>query len=361
MKLTNKNILIISPEPWDHIFISKHHYAIHLGRRGNKVYFLNPPSTSNEIVKTDYKNVHQVNYKGFPRGLRFFPSFLQKRMINKVFKEVENLINIKFDIVWSFDNSVFYNFSALPADTIKISHIVDLNQNFQTKIAAETANICFGVCTPIVKRLAAYNKNTYFINHGCYPSLPGKEVSLPGSNSIKAFYAGNLNIGYIDWRLFKEVIVENKNVDFILAGPWFQGSLREDILSFSNVYYMGLLKSEELKDFYATANVLLLLYRADEYSDQLSNSHKMMEYLASGKMIVATFTSEYELLEKEGLIAMSKKNDDFLQIFNDTLANLAMWNAEEKQLARKAFALENTYDKQINRIEELIKDENKES
>ena len=49
--LRGKTILILSPQAWDTMFLSKHYYAIELAKRGNKVYFLNPP----DQVKTNRK------------------------------------------------------------------------------------------------------------------------------------------------------------------------------------------------------------------------------------------------------------------------------------------------------------------
>ena len=46
MSLKDKVILIISPQPWYQLFVSKHHYAIELAKYGNTVYFLNPPDAS---------------------------------------------------------------------------------------------------------------------------------------------------------------------------------------------------------------------------------------------------------------------------------------------------------------------------
>lgn len=355
----NKCILLISPEPWDHIFVSKHHYAVHLGKRGNKVYFLNPPFNRNEIIKTKYENVWQVNYRGFPRGLRFYPPIFQRYFTKKVFEQLQLLCKIDFDVIWSFDNSAFYEFGALPEKVLKISHIVDLNQDFQRIKAASTADVCIGVSTSIVNRLKAYNNNVFFINHGCQICEGEGKVVLPGNNKIKATYAGNLDIPYIDWSLFKKIISDNKEVDFLLIGPWSESEIKHELETFSNVYYIGTVKSEKLKHFYVSADILLLVYKADEFQEQLSNPHKMMEYLKSGKMIVATFTQEYKDLEKIGVIAMSKMNEEYPQLFKDVIESLNSWNSATRQSARKAFALDNTYDKQIERIEKAIENTNK--
>ena len=44
--LNKKNILIISPNFWGNVHITKHHYAIELHRLGANIFYLNPPSRS---------------------------------------------------------------------------------------------------------------------------------------------------------------------------------------------------------------------------------------------------------------------------------------------------------------------------
>src|SRR5215208_1574960 len=43
MDLKGKVIFIISHENWGGMLMSKHHYAIGLGKEGNEVYFINHP------------------------------------------------------------------------------------------------------------------------------------------------------------------------------------------------------------------------------------------------------------------------------------------------------------------------------
>ena len=42
--LKNKIILIISPNFWGDIHLTKHSYALEISKLGANVYFLNPPS-----------------------------------------------------------------------------------------------------------------------------------------------------------------------------------------------------------------------------------------------------------------------------------------------------------------------------
>ncbi|MBA4054335.1 MAG: hypothetical protein C0490_06460, partial [Marivirga sp.] len=158
----SKKILLISPEGWNHLFVSKHHYAIELSKH-NKVFFLNPPSKEFSIVKSKYDNLWVVDYTPFIKGLRFLPRFLQLYFMRRKFKRIQKLASSQFDCVWSFDNSVFFDFSFLPKEMLKISHIVDYSQNFQFSQTASSADICFGVSQNIVDRLLASNKNSFLV------------------------------------------------------------------------------------------------------------------------------------------------------------------------------------------------------
>lgn len=361
--LVNKNILLISPEPWDHIFVSKHHYAVHLAKRGNVVFFLNPPAKTNRIIETDYKNVYEVDYRGFPPGLRFFPSIIQKKIMLSVYRQIENLCAVKFDIVWSFDNSVFFNFDSLPPSVLKISHIVDISQDFQTRRAASTADLCLCASEVIKARLSSFSSKVYKINHGYnMPVFDGPVDGVDASRRTRAVYAGNLAIPYIDWNLLLEVIKANTEVDFVFIGPGSQephkdpimNEAKRTVLKSSNAIFVGRLGTDQLLEYYRITDVFLVAYQEKYQRTQVTNTHKMMEYLGSGKVIVATSTLEYIDLIEDGMIAMSNCNAEFVGLFREVIDNLSGWNSLEKQSLRRAFALENCYPKQIQRIEKYL-------
>lgn len=356
MNLSGLNILLVSPEPWEHIAISKHHYAIHLGRRGNRVFFLGPPSHIESVQETRFENVFSVSYRGFPRGLRFYPGFFQARVIRKKFDRLQHLCDVKFDVIWSFDNSVFYDFSGLPKSVTKISHIVDLTQNFRLARAARTANLCLGTSAAIVSLLKQHNSHSHFVQHGYAKADSDGSLTLPEQHfSVKVGYAGNLKLKYIDWELLKTVVASAPQAGFYLAGPYDDSN---EVIAWMrtrpNVFLLGEVAGSGLEAFYRQMDILLICYLADEFSDQLANPHKMMQYLGSGTMIVSTYTAEYNALEDRGLLIMATRNDEFQRKFLTALNDLEFWNDPQKKQLRMEIALDNTYLKQLERIEDLL-------
>lgn len=342
-----KNILLISPERWDHLFVSKHHYAIELARH-NHVFFLNPPSTELSLAKSGYKNLMVVSYTHFIFGLRFLPTVLQLYFMRKKYNAIEKIASIQFDCVWSFDNSVFFDFSFLPKKILKISHLVDYSQNFQLSKAASSADICFGVSQNIVDRLLMFNKNSFLIPHGIsVNNFEEKEVQLPGSNLIKAIYAGNLDSKYIDRHLLSSIIDNHTQVDFIFLGSGGSDWIRQE-----NTFFLGFIKHDHLMSYLKKADILLLVYDVEKHPDQLTNAHKILEYLASGNVIVSSFIKDY--VNRPDLLEMAIEREDFAKLFGKVMLNLSLFNNGKNKVARMNYANTNTYSKRLIEIEKLV-------
>ena len=359
--LRDKNILLISPEPWDHISVSKHHYAVYLAKQGNRVFFLNPPGIRVAVDETQFLHVSSVHYQGFIKGLRYLPSFIRRLAVKLTYLRLQQRCNTQFDIVWSFDNSVFFDFDALPKGTIKISHIVDVSQNFQTKRAASNADYCFCTTEFLKERLLNFNTRVFKIDHGYHFSgTTGVTLTVP-STRTRVYYAGNLSIPYIDWILLEKIVYQHQEVDFFFIGPGHDrlsevvdcSKAKRRVIESTNTKFLGAVTSDDLSSHYHSADILLLAYQQCD-REQVANPHKMMEYLGSGRMIVATFTAEYQDLTKKGLILMSDDNSEFAEVFARALKDLPYWNSRSMEEQRKSYAMKNTYAKQIEKIEHII-------
>ena len=121
-----------------------------------------------------------------------------------------------------------------------------------------------------------------------------------------------------------------------------------------NVVLHGQVSSERLADEIQDMDCFILSYARDVTESDRSNSHKILEYLSTGKVVVSSRISSYA--ERENLMLMAPGDDDSVlpALLKDALQRLDELNAPEHQMARRRFALDNTYEKQIDRIRDAL-------
>jgi glycosyltransferase involved in cell wall biosynthesis len=269
------------------------------------------------------------------------------------------MINQKINVIWNFENSRFFDMN-FALDCLRIYHQVDFNQDFHVQTAARTADICFCTTDYIKRLLQPYNPNVFKIHHGVSENaFVYDDRQLPDENrngrKIRATYVGNLDIPYLDDDLLKELVEKFNNVEFVLVGAYKrEGKIFAQLSSFPNIRFAGKVASERIKGFLIESDILLLCYRADKYKEQLASPHKMMEYLASGKVIVATYTDEYK--DKRDLLVMSNTNKEYSKLFGQVVLNLNDYNSLDLQKRRIEFAKNYTYKKQLEKISSLIEE-----
>jgi len=359
-------VLIISPEPWNGHFVSKHHYATTLAAQGHKVYFLSPPDNSSEAIdisETKYKNVWSISAPQVAKGLRFYPKILRNFVERRWLEKLEKSIGEKFTTVWLFENSRFYDMD-FAGDRLKIYHQVDLNQNLHVEEAASTADICFCATDFIKNQLVPYSDKVYKIHHGV--SLPVNTVPLSEEQNenfthhkINVVTVGNLDISFLDLSLLLSLVKQFPEISFHFVGNYSKnGKLFQACKELKNVIWWGRVESTLIPSVLSNSDVQLVIYKAENQYDkeQLASPHKMMEYFASGKTIVSTYTDEYK--DKRHLLEMVDNSNDYVEKFRDVVKNLDFYNSEEKQQERVAFAKDHSYEKQLEKIVSYLKEYN---
>ncbi|MBS1506735.1 MAG: hypothetical protein JSS79_08820 [Bacteroidetes bacterium] len=361
MKLVGKTILIISPEPWGTNFVSKHHYAVLLAKRNNKVFFLNPPQKkhTNPVVEaiSAVENLYQINYSPRIQGTNRMPvwlkNYFQRMDIQRIIKKIPHAL----DIVWSFDPYRFQNLRSFRA-AVSVFHPVDF---FNTSLEFEAASRADLVISVSREILAKYpNPHKYFINHGVgevfLTSIKGKK----NDGKLRCGYVGNLRSFGLDIPALLKIVKENPEIEFHFIGPNVNsnlgGSANEELDAMftqsKNVIAHGSLRPEEVATRISSFDFFLICYR-DNLGEIASNSHKLLEYLSTGKVVVSSWISTYESMTPH-LFEMVKNNSDLPSRFKEVASRLDFYNSESLQETRKAFANDNSYEKQIERIEELI-------
>lgn len=311
---------MISPESWGDNYVSKHHYAETLVELGNVVFFLNTPGKVFHWQITE-GGVNVIDYKPIFYGLGKLPAWLSSLLILYEFKHLERRLKTHFDIIWNFDSSRFFNLSRIPGRTYKICHLVDLNQNIQRPLLAATSDICLGTTRYIVDKLCENNRNSHLVGHAYRPQKNSGlfEFDVPGVNSVKAFYLGNLSMKYIDWEILLEAANEHTGIDFVFIGPEGKSNLTEgeiesaskkQIKMLPNVFFCPPVHAHHIPQLLKKADLLLIAYQEKYHKDQAS-PHKMLEYLASGKTIIATYTEEFESYRNKSRLVMCIRNAEF--------------------------------------------------
>lgn len=375
--LTQKTIFLLSPQPWGNMHVSKHHYAIELAKRGNRVYFVNPPDFNSDKIRiesvVEHPNLLTVSYKPFfPWNLRFHVRAVFNLLMKIQVKLLVRKIKENPDVVWCFDPNSFSKLTWFNGK-LNIYHPVDpISRPDQIKVA-KSAHIVFTVSKKILSAFSSVDVPKYFINHG----LPDEFCQMANTNlnhlvnylpnqPLKAGYVGNLLRKPIDRELFLKILIENRDIEFHLWGPTElnhsnisgNGDLEttefiKTVTSLPNVVLRGVKKPEVLAHEIQAMDLFFLTYQYIENESDRSNSHKIMEYLSTGKTVISV---DIETYRDADLIVMSEKNDDseLLKIFKEVKSQIIQYNSEFKMKARIEYSLKNSLIEQIRKIEEFI-------
>lgn len=376
--LKSKTILILSPQSWGKMFLSKHHYAIELAKRGNTVYFLNPPQpqglmlgkSSVTICESGVQpNLYFVDHQlFFPYNLKFhwisLFHFLMKFHTRKIINKIER----KIDIVWSFDIGHLYPFSFFPKTTFKIFHPVDEPLNQEALNSAVGANVIFSVTKEILAKYEFVNAPKHFVNHGVLGSFISSPRKYAANLPIRIGFSGNLLRKDIDRPILLKIIQENTNCTFDFWGSYnptqsniggvddketteFIKKLKE----FHNVTLHGIVSSDQLANEIQSMDCFLICYDVLKDQSKGTNYHKVMEYLATGRVIISNNITTYETKpELVKMINTRDNNNSLPELFTYVTGNLEQFNSYEAQQKRINFSKNNTYTKQIDSINSFI-------
>lgn len=360
--LKNKKILIVSPEAWSQLHVSKHHYAKHLSSH-NTVYFLNPPSDHFEITPTEEKRLYVIDNSSL-RGVQYLPSFLSKFITAWEVNQLEKKLSTKIDIIWTFDPSRLFNLKRLK-QKLRIAHLVDLNQTFERDILLKTADLGLTVTNSISKKLSTNKLIIHNIGHACTQhtstSSSPNPKKLPGVNKVKAIYIGNLIRDAVDWEVLYQTAKKYQEVDFIYFGS-DESEIKKlkvnkefqylwKCYQLANTHFPGKIAANKIPQTLILSDIQLIAFKTSFHKEQ-TNSHKILEYMQSGRVTVATYTEDFD--GNDELIVMSEHNCEYVSLFNKVLTSLDQFNSNGRMAKRKKLAQENSYEKKIEIIDRLI-------
>jgi len=182
-----------------------------------------------------------------------------------------------------------------------------------------------------------------------------------------AGYTGNLRMQAMDRSMMKRVIESNPDVKFIFWGSYKKNDLNlggiqdtesDEFIDFleksSNVDLRGVVNSEQLYAQMKEADLFWLCWNTGmTHLWDGSNSHKILEYLSTGKPVVSHFVSSYagtDLL----FMLNHKTNTGFEELFTKVKGLIKEGEPKENIENRLKFAVQNSYVNNVHKIAELI-------
>lgn len=320
-------VLLISPQHWGIMRVTKHHYAIELAKLGHEVYFLEPTdaswqwnSSSFEIKPSDAQGVKLVCQKiNVPYNLKFhakgiFDSFI-KRHINQLEKQLG-----LFDLVWSFDLNNAMPLKYFSKKSKKIFFAADCPQVTEAVKAADGANLLVSVAQEILDQYPA-NFKKLLLSHGvseCF-ILAGKHSYLKTDEQFRIGMSGNFLRPDIDRPILIDIITSYPDILFECFGSYELKNSNlggaNDLETFEfikklkeapNVILFGMVRPEKLAIELRRMDAFLICYDVEKDQSKGTNYHKVSEYLAYGKPIFSNHISAYNFVGSGITMVQSK-------------------------------------------------------
>jgi glycosyltransferase involved in cell wall biosynthesis len=359
-----KRAFVISPQLWGKMMISKHHYAVEFAKMGFDVFFINPPKENKlfspiniEISQTDFDRLWIVNHNLiFSYYFKFHIPWLHHLLIYfQRFLLIKKLG--KPDLILSFDLTNNFPFRGLKCK--KIFFAADEPKRRQNFVSAMGADLIVSVSRHILDLYDTFYPTCpkILINHG----LSTDFLNIPKSLSKKYLginigLSGNFLFNDIDYNTLCQIICENQNIYFHFYGVYKkeESNIGYDdsseimetlskLKSKPNVYFHGILSKIDLAIELNQMDAFLICYSPEKGQSSGSNSHKILEYLSTGKTIISSNFSFYENLDLFSMNSKRQSNEGLSELFKASINNLEMLNNTEMQTLRINYARKFTY------------------
>lgn len=361
MELRGKNILIISPEGWRGLHMSKHHVALGLVARGNNVFWWGPVRTHHEhIPPPEDKGVREVEAAHWLKGVNRLPKALHRWYYGRMLRALEKQAGARFDIIWCFDTSRMQWFPEHPA--FRLLHLVDYDILYHGHGLMRTADLIVTTADTINEKVLtiAPQARIHKVGHALDARWlkQGEGLAAPRTGPPRTVvYSGQFFNTYIDWGALLRVAREHTSLDFRFIGNVdhdFPSADFQMLKRLPNVTFTGLVGKDDLIPLVRQADILTFCFNTDRKMLERANPHKVLEYLSTGNVIVGTWTLEYEM--HQHLLCMSPDPASFPEVFARAVREYEVLNTAEARQARMAFAAERTIGHLLERIDTMVRE-----
>jgi hypothetical protein len=369
---------VFSTETWGVQRLSKHYYALELCNFAEEVYFFNPfsygfiPKVELEAVPEN-KKLKIVNYSYLNKGKRFIPEMIGLLILGWNLKFLMKKTKSKPEIVFSFNHLDILSFKPLQSRHNVFLMYDLIFQNTTLPRLGLTADIMVTITSNIAGMLAKYNKPVLLLQHGLNVYFEKYALgNLQKADQYKAkcypeniLFIGSLFKGSLDRVSFRAIIEKYPLITFHFFGAFEFNENNLGGLTFNesksfidflkktkNVVLYGSQLSSSIVDKLDIIDCCLNIEVYERSKVDVSNAHKLIEYLAIGKPIFSTMVDEKVF---PGELLFISKND-VKEDFNYFIQQFSNQSSHKKYLERINYSLSNTY---FNNLKLIIESVNK--
>lgn len=326
------------------------------------MYFLEPPDESVsgvELVPTEHPNITLLRYsEPFYARARFHARPLYNWLETFLVKKIKDTIGYRIDLIWSFEPNRFNRLRSFGGKKVVYHPVDSLGDSYQLLPALEADQV-YTVSKTILAPFLGKPTPASLMAHGV--ARPFAALAEQGGNwirhlgAVKIGFAGNLSRPIVARTVILALMGEHPEVEFHF---WGQSELPLDadaqtvrfmmeLKMLPNCRLRGIQSTSILATDFAAMDAFLLAYQPDpkEKDFDFSNSHKILEYLATGRIVLSSPLSEYESFEQGFMLfASGNTHEAFKEQFRFLLNNLDHLNGEKFAKLRRELALQNRYE-----------------
>ncbi len=392
------DIIFIAAEPWEHrTWRRRHNVAWNLANE-HRVLFLEPPLTLLQPFREldlnwrHLLNLGRLKYQGrnlysyspvrllplsLPGSRRFDYYERDKKRIVKKLKKIVRRLEFNNPILWVYYSQRHYNYYGLFGEKITVADWYDKftapwasfieKRNLEDAKIRENrilkeADIVFAVSKELAEDIKPRNKNVYIVQQGVdfhkFNIVPGEiDKRLKKIKYIKRPILSFLGIMHytVDYDLLNYIAEKKPEWSLMLIGrKWLKDEV--DIRNFQrlikrqNVFDMGELSDELVSIYMQKVDVCLMPMKRIEFN-RCAAHLKIWDYMALGKPIVAT--DQGIKFDCDGFIKKASNKEAFVEAITEALKEERR-NAESLAQARKEIARQNSWERRVNQMMEII-------